>query len=110
MTPSASRAEFSAALDEARRARHLSIRSIARLAEVPSATVQGWLSGKHFPTPALRPHYLALVEELGMIEQLPADLFDEPWRAAPAGAGRRGLPNRKPEGDARVSAWGNTDR
>lgn len=81
MPPSGSRAEFSAALDEARLAQHQSIRQVARIAEVPPATVQGWLSGKHFPTPALRPQYLRLVAELGLTQQLPEDLFDDPWTA-----------------------------
>lgn len=81
MAPSGTRAEFAAALDDARRARHLSIRDGARIAGVPAATVQGWLSGKHFPTPALRPQYLRLVAELGLSDQLPEDLFDDPWTA-----------------------------
>lgn len=81
MRAAGSRAEFSAALGAARRARHLSIRELARIADVPSATAQGWLSGKHFPTPALRPQYLALVAALGLSEQIPEDLFDDPWRA-----------------------------
>lgn len=81
MPPAGSRAEFSSLLDAARRAQHLSIRQAARIAEVPAATVQGWFSGKHLPTPALRPQYLLLVAELGLTEQVPPDLFDDPWPA-----------------------------
>ena len=81
MPAAGSRAEFSFALDDARRARHLSIRQVARIADVPPATAQGWLSGKHFPTPALRPQYLRLVAELGLAEQVPPDLFGDPWPA-----------------------------
>jgi WD40 repeat protein len=81
MPPTGSRAEFAVALDEVRRAQHLSIRQLARIADVPAATAQGWLSGKHFPTPALRPQYLRLVGVLGLNEQVPEDLFDDPWTA-----------------------------
>ena len=69
------RRDFAALLDETRRDRHLSIRAAARIAGVPAATVQGWLSGKHFPVPALRPHYLKLVEVLDLSDRLPADLW-----------------------------------
>ena len=51
MTP---REELAARLDSARRRKNLSIRAVARLVDVPAATVQGWLSGKHAPTPALQ--------------------------------------------------------
>lgn len=81
MPPSGSRSDFAAVLDESRRARHLSIRQVARIADVPPATAQGWLSGKHFPTPALRPEYLRLVAELGLTDRIPDDLFDDAWPA-----------------------------
>ena len=81
MAPVGSREEFASALARARLDRHLSIRQAARIADVPPATAQGWLSGKHFPTPALRPQYLALVAELGLAERIPDDLFDDPWPA-----------------------------
>jgi hypothetical protein len=42
---------------------------------VPAATVQGWLAGRHFPTPALRPKFLLLVEALGLTEHLHAALW-----------------------------------
>ncbi|MCW5951055.1 MAG: hypothetical protein KIT69_02190, partial [Propionibacteriaceae bacterium] len=73
--------EFSATLDAARHAQHLSIRQVARIAGVPPATAQGWLSGKHFPTPALRPQFIRLVAELGLTESIPEDLFGDPWTA-----------------------------
>lgn len=75
MSPLRARADFAAALDAARRARHLSIRQVARIAGVPPATAQGWLSGRHFPTPALRPQYLVLAAELGLADQVPDELF-----------------------------------
>jgi len=64
-------------VNEARLARHLSIRAVARLARVPATTAQGWLSGEHFPSPALRPSYLALVAYLGLVAELPAELRDQ---------------------------------
>lgn len=79
MPPTESRAEFSAALAEARRAQYLSIRDVARIAEVPPATVQGWLSGKHLPVPALRGNYLRIVERLGLTDRVPDDLWEDAW-------------------------------
>lgn len=52
---------------------------MARIAGVPAATAQGWLNGRHFPVPALRPNYLRMVERLGLTDQVPADLWDESW-------------------------------
>ena len=40
-----------------------------------SATVQGWLAGRHFPTPALRPKFLILVEALELTQHLHAALW-----------------------------------
>lgn len=76
-----SRASFAELVNRARLTRHLSIRSVAKIAGVPAATAQGWLSGKHFPTPALRGQYLKLVEELGLADQVPDDLWDGTWGA-----------------------------
>nr|WP_300142152.1 helix-turn-helix transcriptional regulator [Propionicimonas sp.] len=56
------RSELVQLVNQARLDRHVSIRSAARIAGVPPATVQGWLAGRHFPTPALRPKFLRLVE------------------------------------------------
>ncbi len=71
------RTAFAAQLDAARRSRRLTIRDIGRIADVPTPTAQGWLNGKHFPVPALRPNYLRVVEELGLTDQLPAELWQE---------------------------------
>jgi len=72
------RTELAQLINQARLDRHLSIRSAARIAGVPAATVQGWLAGRHFPTPALRPKFLLLVEALGLEEHLhPALWLDE---------------------------------
>lgn len=67
--------DFACLVNTARLERHLSIRAVARIANVPATTAQGWLSGDHFPTPALRPNYLALVDHLGLADQLPDDLW-----------------------------------
>ncbi len=73
------REAFLQALNQARAARHLSVRGAAKVAGVPAATMQGWLDGRHFPTPALRPKFQSFVEYLG----LPADLVTQWWMAAP---------------------------
>jgi WD40 repeat protein/transcriptional regulator with XRE-family HTH domain len=74
-----SRAEFSERLNAARVERKLSIRALATEVDVPVATVQGWLNGKHFPVAALRPKYLQLVESLGLASQIPEDLWGDGW-------------------------------
>lgn len=72
-TKTVARAELGRLLDEARARQHLSIRAAAKVADVPAATVQGWLNGKHLPTPALRPNFEKLVEALGLTDTLPLD-------------------------------------
>lgn len=54
---------------------------MARIAGVPPATAQGWLNGRHFPVPALRPNYLRMVADLGLVDSVPADLWGESWTA-----------------------------
>ena len=54
----------------------LSIRMAAKVAGVPAGTLQGWLSGKHVPTPALRPNFERLVAALGLSEQIDLDWAD----------------------------------
>ena len=68
---------FAKRVNEARLARHLSIHAVARLAGVPATTAQGWLSGDHFPSPALRTNYLELIGYLGLIGQLPDELHNQ---------------------------------
>lgn len=68
---------FAEQVNAARLAKHLSIRAVARLAGVPATTAQGWLSGEHFPSLALRENYLRLVGHLGLLGQLPEALRTE---------------------------------
>ncbi|MBA3019720.1 hypothetical protein [Propionicimonas sp.] len=71
------RAEVAALVNQARLDRHLSVRGAAQLSGVPASTMQGWLQGQHFPTPALRPKFLALVEHLELNHFLHAGLWLE---------------------------------
>lgn len=71
------RSELAQLINKARLDRHLSIRSAARIAGVPAATVQGWLAGRHFPTPALRPKFLLLVEALELTDHLHPALWQD---------------------------------
>lgn len=73
------REDFLRVLNEARASRHISVRGAAKLADVPPATMQGWLNGRHFPTPALRPKFQVFVEQLG----LPHELAAQWWLSAP---------------------------
>lgn len=66
MSDGVTREELTKSLNEARAERNLSIRDLARIGSVPPATVQGWLNGRHFPTPALRPKYIHIVTHLGL--------------------------------------------
>lgn len=71
------REEFAALVNDARRRQYLSVRAVARVAQVPATTIQGWLDGRHFPSPALRPNYLLVVSHLGLDDQLPDDIWDD---------------------------------
>lgn len=55
---------------------HLSVRMAAKVAGVAPGTVQGWLSGKHLPTPALRPNFERLVMALGLGDRIRLDWAD----------------------------------
>ncbi|CAL8976144.1 hypothetical protein PROP_01857 [Propionicimonas sp. T2.31MG-18] len=79
MSTPASRQEFASLVNDARQRHHLSIRAVARIADVPATTAQGWLNGKHFPTPALRGNYLKLLEHLDLVDAVPEDLWDDSW-------------------------------
>jgi hypothetical protein len=71
------RYELAQLINQARLDRHLSVRSAARIAGVPPATIHGWLAGRHFPTPALRPKFLLLVEALELTDLLHPALWLE---------------------------------
>ncbi|MGC3955056.1 MAG: helix-turn-helix domain-containing protein [Propionicimonas sp.] len=72
------REAFLRVMNEARVARHLSVRGAAKAAGVPAATMQGWLNGRHVPTPALRPKFQAFVEQLG----IPPEATARWWESA----------------------------
>lgn len=69
------RSEMIALVNQARVDRNLSVREAARLSEVPASTMHGWLQGRHFPTPALRPKFLVLVQYLGLADSLHSGLW-----------------------------------
>lgn len=71
------RAELVALVDQTRLDQHISVRAAARLSGVPASTMQGWLQGRHFPTPALRPKFLALVDHLGLSSVLHGGLWQD---------------------------------
>jgi len=72
-----SRVEIAAMVNQARVDRHLSVRRAAQISGVPASTMQGWLQGRHFPTPALRPKFLALVAHLELGHFLHAGLWQD---------------------------------
>jgi AAA ATPase domain len=73
--PSDKRASLAASLNVAQIEQHMSIRAAARLAGVPAATVQGWLNGRYFPTPALRGEFSKLATALGLEDRLTSTLW-----------------------------------
>ena len=77
-SPPDERASLAGALNAARIERHMSIRAAARLAGVPAATVQGWLNGRYFPTPALRGEFSTLATALGVQDRLTSTLWVGP--------------------------------
>ncbi len=78
------RGELVRLLNEARQRQHLSVRGAAAAAGVPTATVQGWLSGRHLPTPALRDSFERLVDRLGLTDQIPNEWWvDSRYSRAP---------------------------
>ena len=87
------RQELVQALNRARLDRHVSIREAARIAGVPTATVQGWLQGRYFPTPALRKEFTTLVQSLGLADRLTPQLWstgDRPRDPSHDGTSRLG--------------------
>jgi len=70
---------FAAKLEAARVAQHLSIRTVGRIAKAPPTTVHGWLTGTHFPALTMRGNYLRMVETLGLMAEMPADIREELW-------------------------------
>lgn len=68
--------DFLRELNRVRLSKHLSVRGAAKVADVPAATMQGWLAGRHVPTPALRPKFQAFVEHLG----IPDEAVAQWWR------------------------------
>ena len=78
------RTSLAEALNVARIEHHMSVRAAARVAGVASATVQGWLSGRYFPTPALQSEFARLASSLGLEHRLTPSLWmgaEEPQRA-----------------------------
>ena len=69
------RTSLAEALNVARIEHHMSVRAAARVAGVASATVQGWLSGRHFPTPALQSEFARLASSLGLEHRLTPSLW-----------------------------------
>lgn len=41
--------------------------------------MQGWLNGRHFPTPVLRPNYQKLIDHVGLTAVVPEGLWDDGW-------------------------------
>ncbi|MBK8464010.1 MAG: WD40 repeat domain-containing protein [Nigerium sp.] len=79
MRPPQSRTALASVLASARQASGLSIRRAASVAGVPPATAQGWLDGKHLPTPALTPAFLRLLSALDLVR---TDADRDAWTVA----------------------------
>lgn len=73
------RNDFARVLNDARLEHHLSVREAARIAGIPYGTLQGWLSGRHFPVPALRANCVRLLEVLDLADSFAPDF----WSGSP---------------------------
>ncbi|MDO5092771.1 MAG: AAA family ATPase [Propionibacteriaceae bacterium] len=78
MVPPPSRSALTQQLAAARKRMQLSIRRVAAIAKVPASTAQGWLDGRHLPTPALMPQFMTLLRAL----QLATVHDEEEWAQA----------------------------
>ncbi len=78
----------------------MSVRAAGRVAGVPAATVQGWLSGRYFPTPALRGEFARLAAALGFDDRLSASLWIGAEEVHPLEGGRAPFLGFAPYGPA----------
>ena len=67
MLPPLSRGALAQQMAAARSRIGLSIRRAAAIAEVPASTAQGWLEGRHLPTPSLMPQFMTLLRALQLV-------------------------------------------
>ncbi|MFC2686474.1 MAG: hypothetical protein ACFN3I_04855, partial [Arachnia propionica] len=67
MFPPLSRGALAQQMAAARSRIGLSIRRAAAIAEVPASTAQGWLEGRHLPTPSLMPQFMTLLRALQLV-------------------------------------------
>ena len=67
MLPPLSRDALTQQMAAARSRIGLSIRRAAAIAEVPASTAQGWLEGRHLPTPSLMPQFMTLLRALQLV-------------------------------------------
>ncbi len=67
MLPPFSRSALTQQMAAARSRAGLSIRRAAAIAEVPASTAQGWLEGRHLPTPSLMPQFMKLLRALQLV-------------------------------------------
>lgn len=67
MLPPFSRSALTQQMAAARSRAGLSIRRAAAIAEVPASTAQGWLEGRHLPTPSLMPQFMKLLRTLQLV-------------------------------------------
>ncbi len=69
------RAEFARTLTAARQRARLSVRDVARIANVPAGTTGGYFSGRHLPNLSFLDPFLAVLDALGIADH-------DPWVAA----------------------------
>ena len=67
MLPPLSRGALTQQMAAARSKVGLSIRRAAAIAGVPASTAQGWLEGRHLPTPSLMPQFITLLRALQLV-------------------------------------------
>lgn len=92
----ADRVGFATALTGLREAAGLTVRDLARQAHVPTATVSGYLSGRHLPSPTQPEAFLAVLEACGVLDRGTQEGWLETLRRVRRAPGRRSSDERSP--------------
>lgn len=90
------RVEFAAALTALREAAGLSVRDLARRADVPSATVSGYLSGRHLPNLVQPEALLAVLAACGVTGTEESAAWLDALRRVRTAPGRRAAASQAP--------------
>src|SRR5690606_30649876 len=90
------RVDFAAALTSLREAAGLTVRDLAKRAAVPTATVSGYLSGRHLPNPSQPEAFLDVLAACGVTAEPDQDGWLAALRRVRQAPGRRSASSPSP--------------